>query len=132
MSREIAKIGIDEMRYEKNKKNKKMFQVSLMMLSMFIISGCASHTHPSSKEMIIQKIEMKDKPDSDSFDDDNRYVFTPPKIYRTWINSHVTNDNQVTSFYYQYWIADPGHWNVPLHAEPGEGAALLSPAGDWN
>lgn len=89
-----------------------------------MLSGCATN----KKSIVHISQPINHVTDSDAFDDTNQYLYEPPRLYRTWINSRATADNQVVSAHYRYWASTQGHWNVPIETEQGEGADLLRPS----
>lgn len=103
--------------------NTKKMSVFLIFMSI-VLSGCATH-----KKTIVNISQPTPRvTDEDAFDDANEYLYEPPRIYRTWINSRATTDNQVVSAHFRYWVSSQGHWNVPVETEQGQGAELLSPS----
>ena len=113
---------INHLAYPLSDKKKRLLVIILISL---LLSACATHKQPVINH-ISQPINRVT--DEDAFDDSNQYLYEPPRIYRTWINSRATNDNQVVSAHYRYWVSSQGHWNVPLETEQGQGADILSPS----
>ena len=96
--------------------------LSLLAAVLLLLTGCAaSHSGCVVKARSLQHLSLAQE-------DEGPYVYTAPQIYRTWINAHVTSNDQVVSPHYRYWVKDPGHWNVPLHTKAGEASLLITPA----
>ena len=92
----------------------------IVMAVVLVLAGCAGHSN-------YENGSYRQYSKTSNFNDDGDYVYSPPKIYRTWINAHTTGDNEVAGSHYRYWVGDPGHWNVPIHTQAGIGADLLGP-----
>lgn len=61
---------------------------------------------------------------------EQKVIYTPATIYRSWINRHLTERQTVVDAHDVYWVGIPGHWNTPIDTPLGSGARLLGPAGE--
>ena len=97
---------------------------------VLLLAGCAKHPlyYGCNHSENCDALSMIHPPKFMS--GDKGLVYTPPRVNRTWINTHVTSNNQVAGAHYRYWVSNPGHWNVPISTEAGVGHDLLGPDGD--
>lgn len=116
-------INLKRNKNETEKLFMKKIHYMVIITLVVLLSSCAIPKKDTSISIRTQPIK-----DSEEFEDMGKYLYKPPKIYRTWINSRVTDDNQVVSAHYLYWLPKQGHWNVPIRNQNQRGANILSPA----
>jgi hypothetical protein len=73
----------------------------------------SEETHPSSDEKELSSLE--------------RYLYEPAQLVRTYISPHVLQNDEVMGGHYVYWLADPGHWEVPRETYPDVAVGTLHP-----
>lgn len=101
----------------------------LSICTLTTLTGCATHgtqylnyaapRNMQSKYFQFAKGQMEI--------DRSQYLYTPPRIYSTWIKPYINQNNDVTGAHVDYWVANPGHWNIPIQSKSGMAAEILQP-----